>query len=100
MGVAALLATWGVFFAMTWGLRDRVARLRLMAAQIGFLTLNMATMPHWQIEGNIMFAAIQACLLSQVALEQRTRPMGDPRLDISGLRRRERRAGPRCVSVR
>jgi hypothetical protein len=33
-------------------------RASLIAAHIGFIILNMATMPHWMIEGDILYGII------------------------------------------
>lgn len=95
LGVAALLATWVTFFAMTMRVSDPAVRLQLMAAQIGFLLLNMATMPHWQIEGNIMFAAIQACVLNQLVRE--ARGVGSQRIHQANSAARGR---PLTVTIR
>jgi hypothetical protein len=65
LGVLAILTIWGTFLSLTLTIKDPVARIQLLAAQFGFFLLNMSTMPHWQIEGNIMFAAIQASVLRE-----------------------------------
>lgn len=48
-GVAAMLSLWGVMLHAAW--RARGERLKLVAAHLSFLILNMATMPMWQVEG-------------------------------------------------
>ncbi len=73
LGVAVLLLIWLTFVRMTLKIRDSGVRVQLLGAQIGFLLLNMATMPHWQIEGNIMFAAIQACVLHELLRDRQSR---------------------------
>lgn len=49
VGVAAILLLWAVMAHAAW--RARGERLKLVAAHISFVLLNMATMPFWQVEG-------------------------------------------------
>lgn len=72
MGVAALLLIWGTFLRGTLMLRDALARQQVLLAQIGFFIVNMATMPHWMIEGVVMFGLIQGYLLHQLSEQSRT----------------------------
>lgn len=62
-GLLALLAVWGAFFAATLRIHDSLMRYKLLLAQLCFMLFNLATMPHWQIEGTILFALIQASVL-------------------------------------
>ncbi len=63
MGVAAMFAVWGVLFAKCWGCPRGPRRQTLIAAHIGFFILNQATMPHWLIEGGILYAIICAATI-------------------------------------
>jgi hypothetical protein len=56
-GVLAVLFTW--FFMLAAALRVRHPnKTRLLAAHVGFLLLNMGTMPMWMIEGNALYGII------------------------------------------
>ena len=57
LGVAALLWLW---FSMAWlAFRaERHERPILIAGHFSFLLLNMTTMPHWQLEGNIFYGIL------------------------------------------
>jgi hypothetical protein len=57
LGVAAILLLWTSMLALALKL-PRGIRGRIVAAHASFFLLNMATMPHWQIEGNILYAFI------------------------------------------
>lgn len=63
VGLFALLTVWGTFLAGTFSVRDPFMRHQLLLAQIGFLLFNLATMPHWNIEGNILFSVLQGTML-------------------------------------
>ena len=57
LGVAAILLLWGTMASI--GLRVRRGmRAKVLAAHASFFLLNMATMPHWQMEGNILYSLI------------------------------------------
>ncbi|TLG71420.1 O-antigen ligase family protein [Methylocystis sp. B8] len=66
-GLLTLLAVWGAFFAATLRIHDSLMRYKLLLAQLCFMLFNLATMPHWQIEGTILFALIQASVLYHLA---------------------------------
>lgn len=57
VGVAALFWLWlsMVQLARQTGSMERAL---LIAAHVSFILLNMATMPHWQIEGNIFYGLL------------------------------------------
>jgi len=57
LGVAAILLLWGTMLAVAWRVQ-RTLRAQVLAAHASFFLLNMATMPHWQIEGNILYGLI------------------------------------------
>jgi hypothetical protein len=48
-GVAVIVLLWAVMTLAAW--RAQGERLKLVAAHISFVLLNMATMPFWQVEG-------------------------------------------------
>jgi hypothetical protein len=56
-GVAAILLLWTTMLALAWRVQ-RNLRIQVLAAHASFFVLNMATMPHWQIEGNILYGLI------------------------------------------
>lgn len=57
IGVAAIIALWGTMLACALQVRQG-PRGKLLAAHISFLILNMATMPHWMIEGDILYGIV------------------------------------------
>ena len=57
VGVAATLLLWGSMLVAA-AASPGPQRPMLVAAHAGFLLLNMATMPHWQIEGNIFYGLL------------------------------------------
>jgi hypothetical protein len=71
MGVLALLTVWGTFIAGTLSVSDAAMRMRLLMAQTCFLLFNLATMPHWLIEGVILFSTIQGTMLYQLRAQTR-----------------------------
>lgn len=73
-GLVALLAVWGAFIAATQRIRDPFMRYKLLLAQLCFMLFNLATMPHWQIEGTILFALIQASVLYHLAPAKEAAP--------------------------
>ncbi len=69
-GAVAIISIWVTFLRGALQLRDPLVRIQMLLAQIGFLILNFATMPHWLIEGNIVFAIMQGCLLAELSLQR------------------------------
>ena len=57
LGVAAILLLWIAMFRAALRVRGS-RRTKLLAAHASFFLLNMATMPHWQIEGNILYGIL------------------------------------------
>lgn len=57
VGVAAILLLWGTMFRIAL-VADRRVRGLLISAHASFFVLNMATMPHSQIEGDIMYGIL------------------------------------------
>lgn len=56
-GVIAILMLWFRMFRLAID-ADEASRGLLIAAHASFFLLNMATMPHWQIEGNIFYGLL------------------------------------------
>jgi hypothetical protein len=56
-GAATVVVIWTVFLLRAFGAQSP-ARGALLSAHGGFLILNIATMPHWLIEGDILYALI------------------------------------------
>jgi hypothetical protein len=56
-GVIAMIVLWGWMFALALRVKQG-PKGKLLAAHASFLLLNMATMPHWTIEGNLLYAII------------------------------------------
>jgi hypothetical protein len=57
VGVGAMIVLWGWMFVAALRVK-RGPKGKLLAAHASFLLLNMATMPHWTIEGNLLYAII------------------------------------------
>ena len=56
-GVAAILLLWATMFRLAWS-ADRRSRNLLIGGHLSFLVLNLATMAHWQVEGNILYGIL------------------------------------------
>jgi hypothetical protein len=67
VGVAAILLLWGTMFRLAL-LAEPPTRGLLIAAHASFFVLNMATMPHWQIEGNILYGVLCGYTLAKARL--------------------------------
>lgn len=70
LGVAAIIYMWVSMLAAALRVRHGHRNL-LVAAHISFLMLNMATMPLWMIEGNIMYGLICGYTLYLLHLQRR-----------------------------
>lgn len=82
-GVAAILLLWGSFFRLA--LRaDQRSRALLIGGHLSFLVLNLATMAHWQIEGNILYGLLSGYTIAKA---RKTRV-------IRVLAKRQRRLAP------
>jgi hypothetical protein len=57
VGVGAILILWMTMFRLAFAAEPPV-RGQLIAAHLSFFVLNMATMPHSQIEGNILYGIL------------------------------------------
>ena len=56
-GVFAMVLMWGTMLMAAMRARQG-PRISLIAAHLSFIILNMATMPHWNIEGDILYGVI------------------------------------------
>lgn len=89
LGVFAILFLWGWMFSFALKVRGS-DRAKLIAAHVSFFVLNMATMPHWQIEGNILYGILCGYTLARV----RQRPMRfQPKPEQMSVEREEPRYG-------
>jgi len=57
VGVCAMIVLWSSMFIAALRVKEG-QKGKLLAAHASFLLLNMATMPHWTIEGNILYGII------------------------------------------
>jgi hypothetical protein len=62
VGVVTILFLWASMMIVSLQAR-RGSKAILVAAHISFFLLNMATMPHWMIEGDILYGIICGCTL-------------------------------------
>lgn len=72
LGVAALLFLWLMMARLAFGVA-RPDRQILIAGHASFFLLNMATMPHWQIEGNIFYGLLCGYTIAKARLARRLR---------------------------
>jgi hypothetical protein len=62
IGIAAMIFLWASMLLAAVRVRHG-PRAKLIGAHLSFFMLNMATMPFWQMEGDIMYAIICGCTL-------------------------------------
>jgi hypothetical protein len=87
VGVGAIVLLWATMLACALQVK-RGPRGKLLAAHVSFLLLNMATMPHWMIEGDILYGIVCGYTLylfygpaaMPVAAKPRPAPWPRPRL--------------------
>ncbi|MEZ5831791.1 MAG: hypothetical protein R3D05_11475 [Dongiaceae bacterium] len=90
VGVVAMIGLWSSMLIAALRVKEG-PKGKLLAAHISFLILNMATMPHWTIEGNILYGIVcgytfylllgpatkpqpRAAIATKPAISQFTRP--------------------------
>ena len=56
-GLLGITVVFGAYFSLALSLTGSVRRLSVISA-FSFLILNLATMPLWQVEGNLLFAIL------------------------------------------
>jgi hypothetical protein len=57
-GASLIVLVWLAMLARAHRIRDAWMRGQLMCAHVGFIVLNFATMPHWQLEGLILYGLL------------------------------------------
>jgi hypothetical protein len=57
-GAALIVLVWLSMLARARRIPDPCLRGQIMCAHIGFIVLNFATMPHWQLEGLILYGLL------------------------------------------
>jgi hypothetical protein len=63
-GVAAILLLWGSMFRLAF-LADKRSRGLLIGGHLSFLVLNLATMAHWQVEGNMLYGLLSGYTIAK-----------------------------------
>lgn len=63
-GVAAILMLWGTMFWLAWTTDERSRNL-LLGGHLSFLVLNLATMAHWQVEGNMLYGLLSGYTIAK-----------------------------------
>lgn len=76
-GVLAMISVWVSMFVAA--LRVEGPRGKLLTAHASFFLLNMATMPHWMLEGNILYGVLCGYTLYRL-LEPVKAPAAAPRV--------------------
>ena len=64
VGVIAILFVWGRMFRLALSADDR-SRTLLIGGHLSFLVLNLATLPHWQVEGNILYGVLSGYTIAK-----------------------------------
>lgn len=86
LGVAAMLVLWGTMLNIAFHV-PRPVRAQVLGAHASFFVLNLATMPHWQIEGNILYGLICGYTLAYARAGYRTPERRPARIaDDTGIR--------------
>ncbi len=80
-GVVALIFLWGSMLAAALRVRHP-QRATLVGAHLMFLILNMATMPMWMIEGNILYGIICGYTLYLLSLQGRVGQNAAPQQQV------------------
>lgn len=80
IGVVALLWLWASMLKFAVQAEPRY-RTVLIAGHLAFFLLNMATMPHWQIEGNIFYGILCGFTIAKARVAKAQLPSSRPRPD-------------------
>jgi hypothetical protein len=64
VGVIAILFVWGRMFRLALSADDR-SRALLIGGHLSFLVLNLATMAHWQVEGNMLYGVLSGYTIAK-----------------------------------
>ena len=73
-GVAAILLLWGTMFWLAWSTDERSRNL-LLGGHLSFLVLNLATMAHWQVEGNILYGLLSGYTIAKARQAKMTKAL-------------------------
>ena len=73
-GVAAILLLWASMFRLAWS-ADWRSRNQLIGGHLSFLVLNLATMAHWQVEGNILYGLLCGFTIAKARHAKATRTL-------------------------
>lgn len=102
-GVLAIFLLWGSMLRLA--LRaPRGSRAKIVAAHLSFFMLNMATMPHWQIEGNILYGLVCGYTMTMArrgrpaSAHATMRPAAPGRFGRHGIRANVLTASPRSLA--
>ncbi len=74
VGAVLIVMVWIGMLSRTMRVRDWTLRGQLVCSHIGFILLNMATMPFWQIEGLILYGVL--CGYTICVGDAPARPLG------------------------
>lgn len=64
VGVIAILFVWGRMFRLAIS-ADQRSRALLIGGHVSFFVLNLATLPHWQVEGNILYGVLSGYTIAK-----------------------------------
>lgn len=81
LGVAALISLWLTMLYLAFRSPADV-RSTLVASHLGFLIWNMATLPHWQIEGSIFYGILCGFTVAKARVARATKQTVDRSLDF------------------
>lgn len=74
-GAALIVLVWFAMLARARTIQDPWLRGQVMLAHLGFIVLNFATMPHWQIEGLILYGLLCGYTLALTSRVRALRPL-------------------------
>jgi len=75
-GAAAILLLWGTMFWLAWSTDERSRNL-LLGGHLSFLVLNLATMAHWQVEGNMLYGLLCGYTIAKARQAKMTKALID-----------------------
>ncbi len=100
-GAILIVLIWIAMIARCFRIRDWAMRGHMLCTHIGFVLLNMATMPFWQIEGLILYGIVcgyTICLAPDL-VRRRTPPILRPRPTAEAILSIHRAPGNSQVSI-
>jgi hypothetical protein len=77
LGVLAILLVWGNMVRLAL-LAEKRWRSLLVAGHVSFIVLNLATMAHWQVEGNILYGLLSGLTIAKARQAMATRRLAQP----------------------